>query len=134
MGFADMLIQLGIPYDCEEGLAAAEGVMHFISEESDEASKELAKDRGVFPALEESIYSVPDSPPFRNASRTTIAPTGTLSIIANCSSGIEPVFALSYVRHILEGEEFIEVNPYFEQAARRGNFYSSELMKQIAAG
>jgi ribonucleoside-diphosphate reductase alpha chain len=70
----------------------------------------------------------------RNASRTTIAPTGTLSIITGCSSGIEPLFALSYVRHILEGEEFIEVNPYFEKSARDGGFYSPELMKRLAQG
>ncbi len=134
MGFADMLIQLGIPYDSEEAIGIAEGVMRFISEEADKASVELAKERGVFPAFEGSIYDVPDGPRFRNASRTTIAPTGSLSIIANCSSGIEPVFALSYVRHILEGEEFVEVNPYFEEAAKRGGFYSPELMRELAGG
>jgi len=134
MGFADMLIQLGIPYDSEQGLVAAEEIAHFISEEADKASIELAQERGVFPACQESIYNMPDGPRFRNASRTTIAPTGSLSIIANCSSGIEPLFALSYVRHILEGEEFIEVNPYFEEAAKRGGFYSPDLMKQLAEG
>jgi ribonucleoside-diphosphate reductase alpha chain len=134
MGFADMLIQLGIPYDSEKGLATAEEIAHFISEEADKASIELAQERGVFPAFQESIYDVPDGPRFRNASRTTIAPTGSLSIIANCSSGIEPLFALSYVRHILEGEEFIEVNPYFEETAKSGGFYSPNLMKQLAEG
>ena len=134
MGFADMLLQLGIPYDSEQALNIAEEIMHFISEEANKASIELAEERGFFPAFKGSIYDLPGGPQFRNASRTTIAPTGSLSIIANCSSGIEPIFALSYVRHILEGEEFIEVNPYFEQAARRGNFYSSELMKQLAEG
>jgi ribonucleoside-diphosphate reductase alpha chain len=134
MGFADMLIQLGIPYNSEQGLTTAEEIAHFISEEADKASLELAQERGVFPAFQESIYDVPDGPHFRNASRTTIAPTGSLSIIANCSSGIEPLFALSYVRHILEGEEFIEVNPYFEEAAKKGGFYSPELMKQLAEG
>ena len=134
MGFADMLIQLGVPYNSEQGLAVAEEIAHFISEEADKASIELAKERGVFPAFQESIYDVPDGPRFRNASRTTIAPTGSLSIIANCSSGIEPLFALSYVRHILEGEEFIEVNPYFEEMAKSGGFYSPDLMKQLAAG
>jgi ribonucleoside-diphosphate reductase alpha chain len=134
MGFADMLIQLGIPYDSEQGLVIAEEIAHFISEEADKASSELAQERGVFPAFQESIYDVPDGPRFRNASRTTIAPTGSLSIIANCSSGIEPLFALSYVRHILEGEEFIEVNPYFEKAAKKGGFYSPDLMKQLAEG
>jgi ribonucleoside-diphosphate reductase alpha chain len=134
MGFADMLIQLGIPYDSEKGLVVAQEIAHFISEEADKASIELAQERGIFPAFQESIYNMPDGPRFRNASRTTIAPTGSLSIIANCSSGIEPLFALSYVRHILEGEEFIEVNPYFEEAAKLGGFYSPDLMKQLAEG
>jgi ribonucleoside-diphosphate reductase alpha chain len=134
MGFADMLIQLGISYDSEQGLVVAEEIAHFISEEADKASIELAQERGVFPAFEESIYDAPDGPRFRNASRTTIAPTGSLSIIANCSSGIEPLFALSYVRHILEGEEFIEVNPYFEETAKSGGFYSQDLIKQLAEG
>ncbi|HXZ30301.1 MAG TPA: vitamin B12-dependent ribonucleotide reductase, partial [Dehalococcoidia bacterium] len=134
MGFADMLIQLGIPYNSDQGLAVAEEVAHFISAEADKASIELAQERGVFPAFQGSIYDVSDGPRFRNASRTTIAPTGSLSIIANCSSGIEPLFALSYVRHILEGEEFVEVNPYFEAAAKKGGFYSPELMKQLAEG
>jgi len=134
MGFADMLIQLGIPYDSEQGPAVAEEIAHFISEEADKASIELAQERGVFPAFQESIYDMPDGPCFRNASRTTIAPTGSLSIIANCSSGIEPLFALSYVRHILEGEELIEVNPYFEEATKQRGFYSPDLMKQLAEG
>jgi len=134
MGFADMLIQLGIPYDSEQGLVVAEEIANFTSKEGDKASIELAQERGVFPAFQESIYDMPDGPRFRNASRTTIAPTGSLSIIANCSSGIEPLFALSYVRHILEGEEFIEVNPYFEEAAQKGGFYSPDLMKQLAEG
>jgi ribonucleoside-diphosphate reductase alpha chain len=134
MGFADMLIRLGIPYDSEQGLVMAEEIAHFISSEADKASIELAQERGAFPAFQGSIYDTPDGPRFRNASRTTIAPTGSLSIIANCSSGIEPLFALSYVRHILEGEEFVEVNPYFEEAAKKGGFYSPELMKQLAEG
>jgi ribonucleoside-diphosphate reductase alpha chain len=134
MGFADMLIQLGIPYNTEQGIAVAGEVAHFISAEADKASTELAQGRGVFPAFQGSIYNVPDGPRLRNASRTTIAPTGSLSIVANCSSGIEPLFALSYVRHILEGEEFVEVNPYFEEAAKKGGFYSPELMKQLAEG
>jgi ribonucleoside-diphosphate reductase alpha chain len=134
MGLADMLIQLGIPYDSEQGLTAGEEIARFISEEANKASIDLAQERGAFPAFQGSIYDVPDGPRFRNASRTTIAPTGSLSIIANCSSGIEPLFALSYVRHILEGEEFVEVNPYFEEAAKKGGFYSPELMKQLADG
>jgi ribonucleoside-diphosphate reductase alpha chain len=134
MGFADLLIILGIPYDSDEGLNMAERVMKILADESTKESVELGKERGVFPAFEGSIYDRPGAPRVRNASRTTIAPTGTLSIIANCSSGIEPIFALSYVRHILEGEEFIEVNPYFEKAARDHGFYSPELMKRLAQG
>ncbi|MCK4353850.1 MAG: vitamin B12-dependent ribonucleotide reductase [Dehalococcoidia bacterium] len=134
MGFADMLIQLGIPYDSEKAVSVAEEVMHFISEEADKASIELAEERDVFPAFEGSIYDVPGGRRFRNASRTTIAPTGSLSIIANCSSGIEPIFALSYVRHILENEEFVEINPYFEEAAQKEDGYSAELMRELAEG
>ena len=134
MGFADMLIQLGISYDSEEAISVAEEVMHTISEEANKASVELAEERGVFPSFEGSVYDVPNGPRLRNASRTTIAPTGSLSIIANCSSGIEPVFALSYTRHILENEEFTEVNPYFEEAVKRENKYSPELMKELAEG
>ncbi len=134
MGFADMLIQLGIPYNSEKGLAVGEEIARFISQEADKASTELAGERGAFPAFEGSIYDKPDGHRFRNASRTTIAPTGSLSIIANCSSGIEPLFALSYVRHILEGEEFIEVNPFFEGKAKQGGFHSPDLMKELAQG
>jgi len=134
MGFADMLIQLGIPYDSEQAVSVAEEVTHFISEEANKASVELAEERGVFPAFKGSIYDVTNGPRFRNASRSTIAPTGSLSIIANCSSGIEPIFALSYMRHILEGEEFIEANPYFEEVAKKGGFYSPELMRELAEG
>ena len=134
MGFADMLVVLGIPYNTVEGLELAEKVMRFLSQQATQASLELGAARGLFPAFEGSIYDKPDGLKVRNACRTTIAPTGTLSIIAGCSSGIEPLFALSYVRHILEGEEFIEVNPYFEKAAREGGFYSKELMRQLAEG
>lgn len=134
MGFADMLIQLGIPYNSEQALSLAEETMHFISEQADKASMELAKSRGTFPAFKGSIYDIPGGPHFRNASRTTIAPTGSLSIIANCSSGIEPIFALSYIRHILDGEELVEVNPYFEQVAKERDFFSIELMKELASG
>ncbi len=132
MGFADMLIQLGIPYDSEEALETAEKVMRIILKEATEASVELAEERGVFPAFEGSIYDVPGEPRVRNASRTTIAPTGTLSIIAGCSSGIEPLFALSYMRTILEGEQLVEVNPYFEEIARREGFYTDDLMRDLS--
>ncbi len=132
MGFADALICLGIPYDSDEGLEIAENVMSFINKEATAASAELAKDRGAFPAFEGSIYDRPGQPKLRNAARTTIAPTGTLSIIAGCSSGIEPLFALSYMRTILEGEHLLEVNPYFEEVAKREGFYTEDLMKELA--
>jgi len=134
MGFADMLIRLGTPYDSEEALQTAANIMHFINEEAYKASVELAKERGVFPAFNDSIYDVPDGPKLRNASCTTIAPTGTLSIIAGCSSGIEPLFALSYIRNILDGAQLVEVNPYFEEVAKNQGFYSEELMQQLATG
>ncbi len=134
MGFADMLIQLDIPYNSEEALQIASKIMQFINEEAYKASVELAKERGVFPAFEGSIYDVPDGPRVRNASCTTIAPTGTLSIIAGCSSGIEPLFALSYIHNILDGAQLIEANPYFEEVAKREGFYSEELMQQLASG
>jgi len=134
MGFADMLIRLGIPYNSEEALGVASDIMQFVTEQSAKASEELAGERGVFPAFAGSIYDVPAGPRLRNASCTTIAPTGTLSIIAGCSSGIEPLFALSYKRNILDGEQFIEVSPYFEEVAKKGGFYSEELMRKLAEG
>jgi ribonucleoside-diphosphate reductase alpha chain len=134
MGFADMLIQLAIPYNSEAGLKCASDVMAYINSEAMKASQELAAERGVFPAYEGSIFDVPNGPRVRNAARTTIAPTGTLSIIASCSGGIEPVFALSFTKNILDGAHLIEVNPYFEEQARQGGFYSEELMKKLAEG
>ncbi len=134
MGFADMLIQLQVPYNSDKALDTAESIMRFISEEATRESESLGRSRGTFPAFTGSIYDTSKSPRVRNANRTTIAPTGTLSIIAGCSSGIEPLFALSYYRHILDGQTLIEVNPYFEEAARNGGFYSPELMKKLAEG
>jgi len=134
MGFADMLIELAVPYDSEEALKVATEIMRFVHDEATKASVELAKERGIFPAFSGSIYDKPGSPRVRNASCTTIAPTGTLSIIAACSSGIEPLFALSYTRNILDGTKFVEVNPYFEEVAREGGFYSKELMQKLAEG
>ncbi|MCL2706675.1 MAG: vitamin B12-dependent ribonucleotide reductase [Dehalococcoidia bacterium] len=134
MGFADMLIQLGIPYNSEDALYVAEDVMGIINNTAHKVSMELGAERGEFPAFSGSIYDKPDAPKVRNASCTTIAPTGTLSIIANCSGGVEPVFALSFTRNILDGAKFIEVNPYFEEAARAGGFYSEDLMHKLADG
>ncbi|MBU6997622.1 MAG: vitamin B12-dependent ribonucleotide reductase [Theionarchaea archaeon] len=129
MGFADMLIMLGIPYNSQAALAVGEKVMRFISQESTKASIELAKKRGVFPNFSRSVFAEP----IRNASRTTIAPTGSLSIIAGCSSGIEPLFAVSFVRkNILNDVIMVEVNPLFEEIARERGFYSAELIEEIA--
>ena len=133
MGFADMLIKLGIPYNSEEALEVADKVMRFINEKATQASVALAEERGVFPTFEGSIYDVPGGLRVRNASRTTIAPTGTLSIIAACSSGIEPLFALSYVRNILDGDGLVEANQLFEEVAKREGFYSEELMRELAS-
>ncbi len=132
MGFADMLIQLGVPYDSEEGIAIAEQVMSFISDEAQKVSCELAAERGVFPNFKGSVYDRPDGMEIRNATVTTIAPTGTLSIIASCSSGVEPLFAISYVKRVMDGTELVEVNPYFEKIAREREFYTDDLMRKIA--
>ena len=134
MGFADMLVMLGIPYNSEEALEIAEDVMSFINEEATEASVELAKERGVFPAFKGSIYDAPDRPRVRNATRTTIAPTGTLSMIAGCSSGIEPLFALSYTKTVLDGTPLRRGQSLFRRSGQKGGFYSEELMKKLAEG
>jgi ribonucleoside-diphosphate reductase alpha chain len=134
MGFADLLMQIGVAYNSEEGLKTAEEVMSFISDESFKASQELAAERGVFPAYTGSVYDKPNGPRLRNAARTTIAPTGTLSIIAGCSGGIEPIFALSFTKNILDGAHLVEVNPLFEDIAKQGGFYSAELMQKLAEG
>ena len=133
MGFADMLLKLDIPYNSEEAIALARKVMSFILEKAKAASCELAKERGVFPNFGKSIY-VKDGPRLRNATLTTIAPTGTLSIIANCSSGIEPIFAVSYLRKVLDEKGLLEVHPIFEEIARERGFYSAELMRLVSQG
>ena len=133
MGFADMLLQMGIPYASEEALEAAEQVMGFICEKTQEASAALASQRGCFPAWEGSIYNRDGaSQPMRNSAPTTIAPTGTISIIAGCSSGIEPLFALSYVRNVMDNDRLVEGNPFFEAVAKHEGFYSNTLMEQLA--
>jgi ribonucleoside-diphosphate reductase alpha chain len=132
MGFADMLYQLGIPYNSDRALETAEEVMGFIDRESHEASRSLAEERGVFENFDQSIYNTREGCTYRNATTTTIAPTGTLSIIAGCSSGIEPLFALSFVRNVMDNDELLEVNPYFERLAKERGFYSEELMDTIA--
>jgi ribonucleoside-diphosphate reductase alpha chain len=132
MGFADMLIALEVPYDSKEALEIAEEVMGFIQREGRSASTALAEERGVFPSFKGSVYDKDGAPKMRNATVTTIAPTGTLSIIAGCSSGIEPIFAVAFVRNVMDNDELVEVNPLFKEIATREHFYSDELLKKIA--
>ena len=132
MGFADLLYQMGVPYNSEKALTLAEEIMSFVQRESREASKYLAKERGLFKNYDQSIFKEKEDCAFRNATTTTIAPTGTLSIIAECSSGIEPLFALSFVRRVMDNDELLEVNPYFEKVAKERGFYSRDLMDAIA--
>ncbi len=145
MGFADACMRLNIPYNSEDAVTFAEQVMAAIEQSANEASIQLGAERGVFPEWENSIFNMPDRypsrPRYRNSTRTTIAPTGTLSIIADCSGGVEPVFALAYMRqHYLDRNDptrptkLTEVNEYFEEVAKRGGFYSQELMDDLAAG
>ncbi len=131
MGFADMLIKMGIPYDAEEAVFQAEKVMAFILKESRAASALLAKKRGNFLYYKGSIFDDPSTPYMRNASTTTIAPTGTISIIAGTSSGIEPIFAVAHIKRILDGESLPEMNPLFIKIAKKEGFYSKALVKEI---
>ena len=131
MGFADLLIQLGIPYNDPKALQIGEKVMSFIQEKGRNASRELGLKRGSFPNFNGStLKGCWDA--MRNATVTTIAPAGTISIIAGASSGIEPIYALAFIRHVLDGQELLEVNPFFETLAKQEGFYSEELMKKIA--
>jgi ribonucleoside-diphosphate reductase alpha chain len=132
MGWADMLILLGIPYDSPEAVSLGEKVMRFINDEGHAASRELAKTRGPFPNFKGSVYDRPGHAPIRNATVTTIAPTGTISIIAGSSSGVEPLFAVSFVRQVLDKNILVEVNPMFEEIAKERKFHSEELMQRIA--
>ncbi|HHV39135.1 MAG TPA: vitamin B12-dependent ribonucleotide reductase [Tepidimicrobium sp.] len=131
MGFADLLFYLGIPYNSQEAIELADKLMEFIDRKSKEKSSELAETRGVFPAYENSIFKE-QGIKMRNATTTTIAPTGTISIIAGASSGIEPLFAISFIRHVMDDDRLLEVHPYFETIARKRGFYSEELMEKIA--
>lgn len=131
MGFADMLIKLGIPYNSGDALVMGERMMAFLQDESHEESKILAEERGVFPGWYGSKWEE-QGIKMRNSTTTTIAPTGTISIIAGCSSSIEPLFAIAFVRHVLNGQELIEVNPLFEEMLRARNLYSEELMREVA--
>ncbi len=133
MGFSDLLVQLGIRYDSEEALELGGQVMRRIQDETYKASMELSESRGTFPAWEGSVYNQPGNVRrMRNSAPVTIAPTGTISIISGASSGIEPLFALSYVRNVMDNTRLVEGNPYFEAVARSEGFYSQELMEQLA--
>ena len=136
MGLSDLLIEMGLQYDSEEALDMTRDLMRRILERTHHASSELASARGPFPAWEGSIYNRPGTDggvrPMRNSAPTTIAPTGTISIIAGASSGVEPLFALSYVRNVMDNTKLVEGNPYFEAVARQEGFYSEELMEDLA--
>ena len=129
MGFADMLLYLGIPYNSDQGVAMAREVMGLVQSTSHRASQELAAQRGAFPLFGESIYK--EGKPLRNATVTTIAPTGTLSIIAGVSSGVEPVFAYAYIRNVMDNTHLIETNGILKEALVRRGLYSEELMREI---
>jgi len=132
MGWADMLITLGISYNSEDAIELGEKIMDFINEEGHNASRGLAKERGPFPNFEGSVFAQRCESSIRNATVTTIAPTGTISIIANTSSGIEPIFAVSFVRQVLDNNILVEVHPLFEKMARKRGIYSETLMEKIA--
>jgi len=132
MGFAEMLLELRIPYNSEEALAKAEDVMKFISEEGRKMSVELAEQRGSFPAFKGSIWEKRGHKKMRNATVTTIAPTGTISIIAGTTSGIEPLFAIAYIRNVMSGVQLLEVNPTFERIAEERGFYNRELLTKLS--
>jgi len=131
MGFADLLIRLGLPYHSPDALRFAAKLMRFVHQESLKASVALARERGVFPNFSHSLYARKNLR-VRNATVNTIAPTGTISIIAGCSSGIEPLFAVSFVRNVLSGTKLFEVNPIFEEIAKNRGFYSKEMVARVA--
>ncbi len=131
MGFADLLIKLGIPYNSEDALRFTDELMSFFSRKANEASCKLATERGVFPNYQKSIYAKADTIKFRNATRTTIAPTGTISIIANCSSGIEPLFAVAYKQQVLVKGGFNKIHPLFEEISKKRGIYTEKLLNDV---
>ncbi|MFC1782514.1 adenosylcobalamin-dependent ribonucleoside-diphosphate reductase [Planctomycetota bacterium] len=132
MGFADALYKLQVSYGSPEGVALGGQLMRFINEQAHQVSEELARQRGVFPHWQDSRWNRDFQRPQRNAAVTTVAPTGTLSIIADCSGGIEPMFSIAFTRHVLGGAELPEVNQVFQQVAQERGFYSPDLIQQIA--
>jgi ribonucleoside-diphosphate reductase alpha chain len=133
MGLAHFFIRLGIPYDSPRALEVAKGSMSFIQHQARERSVELAEGRGVFPNFLGSTYSR-NGMKLRNATVTTIAPTGTLSLIANCSSGIEPLFAIHYIRRALEDMEFETIDPLFLELGENEGFLTPDLLKAVSDG
>ena len=131
MGWADLLYQLRLPYSSRRAISLAEKLMEFFQLESKSASALLARERGPFPSFEASVYFDQNQGPFRNSTTTTIAPTGTLSIIAGCSSGVEPLFALSFVRQVMDGEKLTEANSFFVQALHEAGCYSEKVMAAV---
>ncbi len=133
MGFADLLLLLETPYSSQKARDLATKIMAFVDKTAYETSIELAEKRGAFPNFPESTYGTENpTVPLRNATRTTIAPTGTISILAGCSSGVEPIFALAFVRRVMDDDELFEVNPIFAEIARKNNFFSKSVIKKIA--
>lgn len=133
MGFADALLAMDIGYNTQEGVKVAEQVMKFIQQEADVASEKLAETRGVFPAFEGSIYDKAGEIKPRNGARTTIAPTGTIAMLADTSSGCEPLFALTYAKNTIEGKRIFQTSPYFVKALKEHGIYSEELLEKIQA-
>jgi ribonucleoside-diphosphate reductase alpha chain len=137
MGFAETLYMLGVRYSSEEGVAWGERLMKFVNDEAHNYSEHLARERGSFPNWKGSTWDTKHHRPMRNACCTTVAPTGTISIIAGCSGGVEPMFSLVFYRNVLKGQDegkgpMIQIDPTFERVARERGFYSEELMDQIA--
>jgi ribonucleoside-diphosphate reductase alpha chain len=132
MGWADALAALEIPYDSDDALALADRIATFLEVESLAASAALAERRGPFPRWKGSRWETDGHRPLRNATTTTIAPTGTISIIAGCASGIEPLYALAYRRNVLDGAELVEVNPAFQRIAAERGFASPALFAEVA--
>jgi ribonucleoside-diphosphate reductase alpha chain len=132
MGWADLLVQLKIPYDSEEALKLGEKLMKFIEEEGHKKSIELGETRGSFPNFKGSLWEQKGYKAMRNATVTTVAPTGTISVIAGCSSGIEPLFAIAFIRNVMDGTQLLEVNQHFEKTAKERRFYSKELMEKVS--
>jgi ribonucleoside-diphosphate reductase alpha chain len=131
MGFADLLIKLNIPYNSEEAILLTDKLLSFFSQKANDESVRLAAERGVFPNYKESIYAKTNKFKYRNATRTTIAPTGTISIIADCSSGIEPLFAIAYKRHVLVEDGLLEVHPLFEEITKKRGVFTERLLEDV---